>query len=144
MKITPHPTVLLVEDDDVDAMAVARAFSRDQPEFRLVRASDGLEGLEMLRQLSREATGPLVVLIDLNMPRMSGIELLAAIRGDKAISSAVAFVLTTSNDERDVASAYQHNVAGYIRKSMDSESMQQLAHLMGEYVQRVTFPKLSC
>ncbi|MDA0674637.1 MAG: response regulator [Cyanobacteria bacterium] len=121
--------ILLVEDDDVDVMNVKRAFKRSNIRNPLYVAKNGLEGLAMLRG---EGTGPVVgqrcmVLLDLNMPRMNGIEFLEALRQDPDLHAMPVVVLTTSSAEADRIDAYRYNVAGYIVKPVQFDSF---AHTM--------------
>jgi CheY-like chemotaxis protein len=110
--------ILLVDDDDVDVMNVQRAFKKNNIANPLFIARDGLEALEMLRKegpdgLPRERR---LILLDLNMPRMNGMEFLRELRNDPELHSLTVIVLTTSDDERDKVEAYNLNVAGYIVK----------------------------
>jgi CheY-like chemotaxis protein len=110
---------LLVDDDDYDVMAVKRAFRKLRLLNPLHVARDGMEALEFLRppEGQAELPRPLVILLDLNMPRMNGLELLAEIRADPALQPLEIFVLTTSDGERDRKIAAERNVAGYVVKS---------------------------
>jgi CheY-like chemotaxis protein len=92
--------ILLVEDDEVDVMNVRRAFQRNNVSNPLFVAGNGLEALEMLRSdtIPRERR---LILLDLNMPKMNGIEFLQALRADPELSSTPVVVLTTSNDDQD-------------------------------------------
>ena len=105
--------VLLVEDDQVDVMNVQRAFRKSHILNPLYIAADGVEALELLRAGNVPARG-LLVLLDLNMPRMSGIEFLREVRRDADLKHLPVVILTTSDDERDRVEAYKLNVAGYI------------------------------
>jgi CheY-like chemotaxis protein len=110
--------ILLVDDDDVDVMNVQRAFKKNNILNPLFIARDGLEALETLRKegpdsIPRERR---LILLDLNMPRMNGMEFLRELRNDPALHSLTVIVLTTSDDERDKVEAYNLNVAGYIVK----------------------------
>jgi CheY-like chemotaxis protein len=109
-------TILLVDDDDVDVMGVQRALKKLKIVNPIVRARDGLEGLSLLRD-PQSVRRPYIVLLDLNMPRMNGLEMLTELRKDSALSSAVVFILTTSKADEDKVEAYQQYVAGYIIKS---------------------------
>jgi CheY-like chemotaxis protein len=107
--------ILLVDDDAVDVMNVRRAFEKGQIQSPLFHAEDGLIALEMLR----DATVPRerrLVLLDLNMPRMNGIEFLHALRGDPELSTTPVVVLTTSDARRDRREVYDLHVAGYLVK----------------------------
>ena len=114
-----HPTsILLVEDDQVDVMNVKRAFKKNNIKTPLYVAWDGIEALELLRGARRDELEifPKIILLDINMPRMNGIELLREIRGDDKLSKLLVFVLTTSSNDEDIINAYSLNVAGYILK----------------------------
>ena len=135
-------TILLVDDDDVDILIVRRALQKLEFEVKLVVASDGLEALEVLSGTTdRPALArPYLVLLDLNMPRMSGTEFLADIRADPNLRDTLIFVLTTSTDERDRRSAYQFNVAGYIVKSDATTGFDHAMDMICAFCQTVEFP----
>ena len=118
--------ILLVEDDQVDVMNVKRAFDRNRIANPLYVAGDGLEGLRMLRSGEVPAERRLV-LLDLNMPKMNGIEFLRELRKDPALQQISVVVLTTSNEERDRIEAFRLNVAGYLLKPV---TFQQFAEVM--------------
>lgn len=125
-------TLLLVDDDDVDVMGIERALKKLQITNPIVRARDGVEGLARLRECTA-ARRPFLVLLDLNLPRMNGLEVLAEIRKDPALSSAVVFVLTTSKAEEDKATAYRHNIAGYIIKSQVGDGVMRAMEMLHGY-----------
>ncbi len=133
---------LHIEDDDFEAKAVRRAFRNLQVPHRITRARDGVEALGLLRaDLSWSALGQLpILLLDLNMPRMNGIEFLAELRADAALRRHVAFVLTTSADEKDIRAAYDLNVAGYLEKSALGENFRDLVRLMEDFRNTVRMP----
>ncbi len=109
--------ILLVDDDDVDVMNVQRAFKKNNIPNPLFVASNGIEALEMLRgEPSVVPYQRRLILLDLNMPQMGGIEFLKEIRADDTLKSIPVVVLTTSNEDNDKVEAYQLNVAGYILK----------------------------
>jgi CheY-like chemotaxis protein len=107
--------ILLVEDDEIDVQNVQRAFEKNHIANPLYLAGNGIEALEKLRngEVPKERR---IVLLDLNMPRMNGIEFLQALRDDPTLRPTVVVVLTTSNSDRDKIDAYNLNVAGYIVK----------------------------
>jgi CheY-like chemotaxis protein len=112
--------ILLVEDDEVDVMNVRRAFKKNNITNPLYVAENGLEALALLRsQDGKNPTVPPVrrlILLDLNMPKMNGLEFLQQLRADPALKSTPVIVLTTSDEDRDRVEAYNLNVAGYILK----------------------------
>lgn len=133
-------TFLIVDDDDVDRMGLMRAFRRHHVTNPVYEAHDGLEALDLLRGPGRVVHEPYIILLDLNMPRMSGIEFLDEIRADPALHTAIVFVLTTSNEERDRAAAYAHNVAGYIVKHDARTTFQDTVSLLERYGHIVEMP----
>ena len=109
--------ILLVEDDDVDVMTVRRAFKDLKVTNQLVSTGNGEEALEYLK--SRSNTKPGVILLDLNMPKMNGIEFLKTVKTDEALKKIPVVVLTTSGAEQDVAESFNFGAAGYMVKSVD-------------------------
>lgn len=113
--------ILLVEDDEVDVMNVQRAFKKGNLTNPLHVANNGLEALAMLRGDGVPAINPRpkIILLDLNMPKMNGIEFLSELRADPELKAISVFVLTTSNEDLDKVAAYNLNVAGYILKPVE-------------------------
>jgi len=124
--------ILLVEDDEVDVMNVRRAFKKNNITNPMWVAGNGLEALEMLRSgtVPKERR---LILLDLNMPKMNGIEFLRELRADQDLVSASVVVLTTSNDERDKVEAYNLNVAGYLLKPVTIVSFVELMATLHKY-----------
>lgn len=119
-------TILLVEDDDIDVMNVQRAFKKNNITNPLRVAGNGLEALAVLRgEAGQEPLSrlPALILLDINMPKMNGIEFLTELRADPVLKSLSVIVLTTSNEERDKVAAYDLNVAGYILKPVATEEL---------------------
>ncbi len=134
--------ILLVEDDDGDAKALGRAFRSAKIANPILRAVDGIEALEILRGTNGRAkpASPLLLLVDLNMPRMNGIQLLQELRQDDALRPLVVFILTTSKRDEDKMAAYDLNVAGYILKARAGEDFLNLVNLMDCYWRMVELP----
>ncbi|KYF58214.1 response regulator [Sorangium sp. So ce315] len=131
--------IILVEDDTVDVMNVRRAFERGKITNPLWVAGDGVEGLDLLRgtQVPRDRR---LVLLDLNMPRMNGIEFLRELRADASLRATPVVVLTTSNDDRDKVDAYDLNVAGYLLKPVTFLSFVELMTALNRYWTLVEMP----
>jgi len=112
--------ILLIEDDIIDVKTVKRAIKKCQFDVKLYIASNGEEALSMLQGTASlgKIPFPSLVILDLNMPRMNGIEFLEKIREDELLKTLIVIVLTTSQDDRDIAAAYRQNVAGYIIKPL--------------------------
>lgn len=134
--------ILLVEDDEVDVMGVRRAFQKMRIANPIRVAHNGIEGLAILRgEGGREPMPrPFLVLLDLNMPRMNGIEFLTELRADPDLKSSIVFVLTTSKDQEDLVAAYDLNVAGYIVKSTISRDFLNLVDMLDHYWKVIEFP----
>jgi len=117
--------ILHVEDDEVDAMVMQRALKKTGLNYKLSHAKNGLMALDMLRGTNgyeKITPRPNVILLDLNMPQMTGHEFLRELRSDPELKSISVYVLSTSNDDRDRVEAYNNNVAGYIVKPLSLES----------------------
>ena len=131
--------ILLVDDDEVDVMNVRRAFQRAHITNPLFVAHDGIEALELLRRDDFPCDRRLV-LLDLNMPRMTGIEFLRELRADPALHAIPVVVLTTSGDERDKVDAYDLNVAGYLLKPVTFGSFVEIMVALNKYWTLVEMP----
>lgn len=124
-------TVLLVEDNDIDYEAIERAFARHRIANPVIRAVDGVEALEFLRD--GKVARPYLILLDLNLPRMGGLEFLKTLRQSPDLHDAVVFVLTTSRADEDRANSYAQHIAGYIVKSEVGSGFLRLVELLGAY-----------
>jgi CheY-like chemotaxis protein len=131
--------ILLVEDDEVDVLNVRRAFQKNHIANPLFVARDGVEALEQLRG---GAVPPerRIVLLDLNMPRMNGIEFLRELRRDPRLAPTPVVVLTTSNDERDKVDAFDLNVAGYLLKPVTFANFCEVMAALNKYWTLVEMP----
>ena len=125
-------SILLVEDDEVDIMNVQRAFKKNKITNPLHIARNGLEALEIYGQ-KKVLPIPKIILLDINMPKMGGIEFLTEIRKDPDLRSLSVFVMTTSNEESDKIAAYELNVAGYILKPLSFESFVSAVATLNHY-----------
>jgi CheY-like chemotaxis protein len=131
--------ILLVEDDQVDVMNVKRAFDKNRIGNPLYVAEDGIRALEILRG-SGMPRDRRIVLLDLNMPRMNGIEFLKELRADPDLHMTPVVVLTTSDDERDKINAYNLNVAGYLLKPVTFANFVEVMAALNKYWTLVEFP----
>ncbi|HXU27321.1 MAG TPA: response regulator [Bacteroidia bacterium] len=109
--------ILLVEDDKIDAMTVKRAMKDLKITNSLIHVYNGIEALDYLKNQSNEK--PCIVLLDLNMPKMNGIELLKNLKNDASLKKLPVVVLTTSNAEKDKTESFNLSVAGYMLKPVD-------------------------
>ena len=124
-----------MDDDDVDVMSVERAFIKHHIKNPLIRAINGLAALELLRGTAgREPImQPVLILLDINMPVMNGIEFLQVMRDDSELKNIPVVVLSSSDEERDVVSAYNFNVAGYIVKPVEPEQFKDAIKIVDSY-----------
>lgn len=128
--------ILLVEDDSVDVMNVQRAFKKNNIQNPLYLAKNGLEGLAMLRGTDGQEMiwpRPQIIMLDLNMPQMNGLEFLKELRSDPELKSISVFVMTTSKDDKDRFEAYNLNVAGYIIKPVSFEKFVEAVSILDSY-----------
>jgi CheY-like chemotaxis protein len=123
----------------IDAIGIQRSLKSFNLLNPIHRTRDGLEALEVLK--NDAIARPFIVLLDLNMPRMNGMEFLSAIRSDSILSDIVVFVLTTSQLDEEISAAYKKNIAGYIVKSSSNQDYKQLIRFLENYWNIVELPK---
>jgi CheY-like chemotaxis protein len=135
-------TILLVDDDKVDAMAVRRSFRDLHIGNPVVEARNGIEALNHLRgeNGNTRVPSPCLVLLDLNMPRMGGIEFLDELRRDASLHRTLVFVMTTSAAEEDRMRAYDKNVAGYVLKHRPGQNFLDAISMLEHYWRVIEFP----
>ncbi len=128
-------TILLVEDDDVDVTHIKRCLRKLRVVNPLFVASDGLIALDMLRGTNgvEKIPAPALILLDINMPRMNGLEFLEQIRADENLRHLSVVVLTTSDEEKDIVQAYNFNVSGYIIKPILPEKFFEMMVVIEKY-----------
>ena len=124
--------ILLVDDDEVDVMTVKRAFARANITNPVFVATNGVEALDLLRS-GRMPAARRIILLDLNMPKMNGIEFLRELRCDPALALTTVVVLTTSNEDRDRVEAYRFNVAGYLLKPVTFQTFAEVMAALNKY-----------
>ncbi len=138
----PLPVILVVEDDEVEAELLNRAFAKYKMPYTLFVAADGLVALQMLR--GEEGYSPLpwpyLILLDLNMPRLSGLAFLEILRRDPILHPSLVCVMTTSDAQRDQSAAFYHHVAAYFIKSQLSADLADLMTFLHQYCSLTQFP----
>lgn len=136
-----HVNLLVVEDNEIDREALRRAFKRHGVHQPMIDVDDGVEALAVLRGERELPLGrPYLILLDLNMPRMNGLELLRELRRDPRLKDSIVFVLTTSRADEDKRAAYAENIAGYLVKSDLGSNFSGLLELITAYCKVVELP----
>ena len=130
--------ILLLEDNKIEAMKVQRTFDKLGIEKTLHICQDGIEGMEWLEK-NREDL-PSVILLDLNMPRMNGLEFLAQIKQDESFKFIPVIVLTTSNNQKDKEESYRLSVAGYVVKPVEYGEYMNTMQKIKEYWEKCELP----
>ncbi|WP_029272493.1 response regulator [Flavobacterium sp. KJJ] len=128
------PTILLVEDDGLDIISVERSLKKLESEYVLHTAYNGIEALKILRDPNAGLV-PDVILLDINMPRMNGIEFLKVIREDKNLKDLKVFIMTTSSEENDRSQAEKLGISGYIIKPLNYTENTKRSDSMDAFVQ---------
>ncbi|WP_299969996.1 response regulator [uncultured Roseobacter sp.] len=142
-KTPQDATFLLVDDDEISILSMKRSLKKLKIVNPVVVARDGREALDLLIEAINENSGqlpPFIVTLDLNMPRMNGLEFLEAVRSDARLQQLVIFVFTTSDMPSDIQSAYSKNIAGYLVKENASETLSRALKMIGCYSRIVALP----
>lgn len=141
---TSEVPILLVEDDDIDAMAVQRGLAAVNITSPLLRARDGVEALDILQGTNgkQKLKPPYLLLVDLCMPRLDGLGLVRKIRNTRTLQRTVIFILTSSDNDRDLTAAYDSHIAGYIVKSNAHDHFRRLASMLEYYLMIVSPPPI--
>lgn len=128
-------SVLLVEDDPGDVLLIREAFSENKVGNVLHAVSDGVEAMSFVRGEGEYAGGerPDLVLLDLNLPRKSGSEVLAEIKGDPELATIPVIVLTTSDADEDVLDSYKLHANAYITKPVEFERFREIVHQIDDF-----------
>ena len=131
--------ILLVEDDTIDSMAVKKAFGYLHIRNKLTIVTNGEEALKFLRNKDNER--PQIILLDLNMPRMNGVEFMKIAKADDELKKIPVIILTTSQAEQDRVKAFNLGVAGYIMKPMDHDNFIEMMDKIHQYWELTLFPE---
>lgn len=124
-------SILLVEDDEIDRMTVERALREIHVTNVLATVENGEQALEYLRDPANRKPG--IILLDLNMPRMNGVEFLQVMRSDESLKRIPVIVLTTSKDEQDRLNTFDLGVAGYMIKPVDYMQFVEVVRTINLY-----------
>ena len=127
--------ILIVDDDEIDVQAILRAFKKSDIKNPYFVANDGLDALEKLRGDNGQTKidpMPRVIMLDINMPRMNGIEFLKELRSDPKLHNLIVFMFTSSDHEEDIISTYDLNISGYIKKPVNFSGMMKTIDILNK------------
>jgi CheY-like chemotaxis protein len=130
MKIASKP-ILLIEDDQVDVMTIRRAMKEIHVANQIVHVENGEGGLAYLRNAEHEK--PCIILLDLNMPVMNGIEFLQVVKHDEQLKCFPVIVLTTSEEQQDKMNSFNLGVAGYMTKPVEYRQFVEIMRSIDRY-----------
>jgi CheY-like chemotaxis protein len=131
--------ILVVDDDDADALMISEALEAADTHATVARVVDGREALDYLRRTGRyaQAHRPDLILLDLNMPRMDGRETLAAIKGDETLKAIPVVILTTSGAVPDIVASYQHRANAYVTKPFGLDDFEAKVRQIDRFYREV-------
>lgn len=139
MTMRNNRDILIVEDDRVDAMTIDRVLKELEVPNRAVFCTDGVEGVEYLNE--HRSTLPAIILLDINMPRMNGIEFLRIIRKDSEFKKLPVVILTTSTEEQDKIDSFELGISGYMVKPVDYDKFVGMIQVIIKYWRLSEFPQ---
>ena len=135
-------SILVVDDDEVDVRGLQRALRKRRVSNPIYVAENGRVALDLLSQPRQSRLSkPYIVLLDINMPVMNGLEFLRHLRAEPDLSDTIVFVLTTSDHERDIASAFENHIAGYLLKDRVGDDFTDLISLLEYMTSACLFPQ---
>lgn len=142
MPTTKTVTILVVEDDDLDFKAFDRALKSLRLANPVIRAIDGIEALDILRGKNghEKICSPYMIVLDLSMPRMGGLEFLDQVRADPVLTDSIIFVLTSSAADYDITEAYKRHIAGYITKGSPASGIEEAIKMIDHFWRVIEFP----
>jgi len=126
-------TILLVEDSPDDVVLTQRALRKNNIRNRVVVATDGEQAIDYLLPTAGSPIVPELILLDINLPKVSGLDVLRAIRGDERTRYLSVVVLTTSSEEQDIVSSYDLGANSYVRKPVEFDNFLEAVRVLGLY-----------
>jgi len=126
-------SILLIEDNPDDVLLTMRAFGKNHIRNEVVVATDGEQALNLLLPIDGEAMRPALVLLDIKLPKIDGLEVLRKVRADDRTRSLPVVVLTTSNEERDIVDSYRLGANSFVRKPVVFQEFVEAVNVLGIY-----------
>lgn len=132
--LTPQPrSFFLIEDSTADADLIIRVLKKNDKSIQIYHAQDGEEAIQMLNSWAAGFPNPMIILLDLKLPKIDGLEVLKIIKEDKRFRSLPVIVLTSSNQNQDIQKAYQLGANSYIIKAIDFDEFSKAIELIQQY-----------
>jgi CheY-like chemotaxis protein len=125
--------ILLIEDNPDDVLLTMRAFGKNRISNEVVVATDGEQALKLLLPSEGEGVRPALVLLDIKLPKIDGLEVLRRVRADDRTRSLPVVVLTTSNEERDIVDSYRLGANSFVRKPVVFDEFVKAVNVLGVY-----------
>jgi two-component system response regulator len=125
--------ILLIEDNPDDVLLTLRAFGKNHISNQVVVATDGEQAINLLLPVEGEAVRPALVLLDIKLPKIDGLEVLRKMRADDRTRSLPVVVLTTSNEERDIVDSYRLGANSFVRKPVVFQEFVEAVNVLGVY-----------
>lgn len=132
--------LLVIEDDELDVIALQRAFKKKNVPFEMTIAENGDAALRLLQSDFYGTIHSLVILLDINMPKMNGLEFLRELRREEFLKRIPVFILTTSDELRDISAGYALGISGYLLKQNIGSDFEKLISLLEAYAAVNIFP----
>ncbi len=140
-------TILVVEDDEGQSFLIEKHLKRSGIVNNIVHCGSGQDAADYIwakgPHANRAKNGPLVVLLDIKLPGMDGIELLQRIKADPATKNIPVLLLTTTSDPRDIAKCYELGCSGYVTKPLEADAFSEAIRRIGLFIQVVSLPQES-
>lgn len=131
--------ILVVEDDEIDRMNIERAFAKANLTNPVQFANDGIEAMDLLK--NNKIDNPLLILLDINTPRMNGLEFLKILRDEPKWALTPVVVMSSSKEDKDKIAAYKLSITGYIVKPLEFSEFVSTMVILGQYWSLCHFPK---
>ena len=135
--------ILLVEDDDIDYKQILRTLKKLRISNPVIRAEDGKQALTMLKEKDTKIKGKLVILLDIGLPKLSGLQVLKEIRDDENLRKIAVFMLTSSDHHSDIDKSHDLGVSGYLVKPVAIDGLIDLLQKLDAFLSIVELPTQS-
>ncbi|PCJ62822.1 MAG: two-component system response regulator [Planctomycetota bacterium] len=135
-------TFLVIDDDEIDREVIRREFLKEKYSNPIIEFENGSDALEFLKSKDKEYmdNNPLIILLDLNMPKMGGLEFLEELRKDEKLKKIIVFVMSTSEDYNDKLKSYNLFIAGYTTKGKIQDGIKKITSMLDTFWKKIEMP----